>query len=247
MLGVLAPPISRAGPRDALCCLPSPPTRAHVRCFSAHLGARSSRTSFWHRPAALPPQRCRELRDGAAGTTPAAAGEGSAAPGGTGRVPGLQAKPLGPSVLFLAGGAAGGAEAGREGGRTEAAPGAGLPRASRSRRAVELSRPAPPRQAAAQAAALPGRRLGAPRGSPMASPALELGESQPPPDSPQPEPAFGEAQKWIEVRRRQRGAGAVPQSRAAAWPRSSGGSLRCAICALRHPSRAAAPAPDLSP
>ncbi|XP_015140952.2 LIM and calponin homology domains-containing protein 1 isoform X10 [Gallus gallus] len=32
----------------------------------------------------------------------------------------------------------------------------------------------------------------------MASPALELGESQPPPDSPQPEPAFGEAQKWIE-------------------------------------------------
>uniref|UniRef100_A0A8C2TZV1 LIM and calponin homology domains 1 n=1 Tax=Coturnix japonica TaxID=93934 RepID=A0A8C2TZV1_COTJA len=32
----------------------------------------------------------------------------------------------------------------------------------------------------------------------MASPALELGEAQPPPDSPQPEPAFGEAQKWIE-------------------------------------------------
>ncbi|XP_042727856.1 LIM and calponin homology domains-containing protein 1 isoform X5 [Lagopus leucura] len=32
----------------------------------------------------------------------------------------------------------------------------------------------------------------------MASPALELGEAQPPPDCPQPEPAFGEAQKWIE-------------------------------------------------
>ncbi|XP_052538469.1 LIM and calponin homology domains-containing protein 1 isoform X10 [Tympanuchus pallidicinctus] len=32
----------------------------------------------------------------------------------------------------------------------------------------------------------------------MASPALELGEAQPPPDFPQPEPAFGEAQKWIE-------------------------------------------------
>ncbi|XP_065593157.1 LIM and calponin homology domains-containing protein 1 isoform X5 [Cyrtonyx montezumae] len=32
----------------------------------------------------------------------------------------------------------------------------------------------------------------------MASPALELGDAQPPPDSPQPEPAFGEAQKWIE-------------------------------------------------
>ncbi|XP_048797400.1 LIM and calponin homology domains-containing protein 1 isoform X8 [Lagopus muta] len=32
----------------------------------------------------------------------------------------------------------------------------------------------------------------------MASPVLELGEAQPPPDCPQPEPAFGEAQKWIE-------------------------------------------------
>ncbi|NXJ07922.1 LIMC1 protein, partial [Odontophorus gujanensis] len=32
----------------------------------------------------------------------------------------------------------------------------------------------------------------------MASPTLELGDAQPPPDSPQPEPAFGEAQKWIE-------------------------------------------------
>ncbi|XP_066041764.1 LIM and calponin homology domains-containing protein 1 isoform X1 [Chamaea fasciata] len=32
----------------------------------------------------------------------------------------------------------------------------------------------------------------------MASPGLELGEVQPPPEPPQPEPAFTEAQKWIE-------------------------------------------------
>ncbi|KAJ7414484.1 hypothetical protein WISP_83746 [Willisornis vidua] len=32
----------------------------------------------------------------------------------------------------------------------------------------------------------------------MACPGLELGEVQPPPESPQPELAFTEAQKWIE-------------------------------------------------
>lgn len=43
----------------------------------------------------------------------------------------------------------------------------------------------------------------------MASPGLELGEVQPPPEPPQPELAFTEAQKWIEVSPRDgRGAGA---------------------------------------
>lgn len=45
----------------------------------------------------------------------------------------------------------------------------------------------------------------------MASPGLELGEVQPPPEPPQPELAFTEAQKWIEVSPRDgRGAGARP-------------------------------------
>ncbi|RMC14158.1 hypothetical protein DUI87_09248 [Hirundo rustica rustica] len=35
----------------------------------------------------------------------------------------------------------------------------------------------------------------------MASPGLELGEVQPPPEPPQPELAFTEAQKWIEDQR----------------------------------------------
>lgn len=57
--------------------------------------------------------------------------------------------------------------------------------------------PAPPPQP---------RRAGALQ---MASPGLELGGVQPPPDPPQPELAFTEAQKWIEVRPRDgRGAGA---------------------------------------
>ncbi|KAM9027925.1 LIM and calponin homology domains-containing protein 1 isoform 1-T1 [Ara ararauna] len=105
--------------------------------------------------------------------------------------------------------------AGRAGGRTGTG-GERLPQGAAASRAAERRRPPPrrlrgrERQAAASgvfsAAAAPAhlgisaslpqpRRAGALQ---MASPGLELREVQPPPDPPQTELAFTEAQKWIE-------------------------------------------------
>lgn len=127
--------------------------------------------------------------------------------------------------------------AGRAGGRTGTG-GERLPQASCSQPGCEAPPPPAPAPAAASrerqgqtgsglrrplaaAAARPGlatRCLASPPPQPrragalqMASPGLELGEVQPPAEPPQPELAFTEAQKWIEVSPRDgRGTGAWP-------------------------------------